>query len=234
MIRAVVRSPFTEPSFLISMRSFARRFPFTVPYTTTSRALMSAVSFAVFPTVSFRSSSWISPSTEPSISRSSVPMISPFTCRLDPSHPVAWSAVESNGRIASVLSLFVSKFFGSGAVARGVSGFFLSHIRPPLELHTPRRFPAEVHQTQSYAPAYRNSLRVSAAYVTRSFFSAHKGCEQRAAAVPWFRSSRFAFDLHSRFMLTLRRTIPGGFMGVHDLPKKWRERAWQCELARVR
>src|SRR5882762_11522322 len=80
--------------------------------------MMSAVTFAVGPTVSFRSSSWISPSTEPSISRSSVPEISPFTCRLDPSHPVM-----------------------SGAAACGVSRFFLSHIGPSQRQHTPRKFP---------------------------------------------------------------------------------------------
>src|SRR6266853_6654766 len=56
MIRAVVRSPFTEPSFLISIRSFARRLPFTLPNTTTSRATISAVTFAVAPTVSFHHS----------------------------------------------------------------------------------------------------------------------------------------------------------------------------------
>src|SRR6266404_2718291 len=107
MICAVVKFPMIEPSFLISIRPVARTLPFTEPYTTTSRALMSAVSFAVAPTVNLRSSSWMSPSTEPSISRSSVPVMSPFTCRLDPSHPVA-----------------------SGAAACSVSGFFLSHIGP--------------------------------------------------------------------------------------------------------
>src|SRR5271168_3089824 len=145
MMRAVVRSPLTDPSFLISIRSFARRLPFTVPNTTTSRAMMSAVTFAVAPTVSFRSSSWISPSTEPSISRSSLPEISPFTCRLDPSRAVARSAVAPNGRIASVLiavvpsqvagasfgGSFEYKFLGSGCAACGVSGFLLPHIGPP-------------------------------------------------------------------------------------------------------
>ena len=31
MMRAVVKSPTTEPSFLISMRSRARKLPFTLP-----------------------------------------------------------------------------------------------------------------------------------------------------------------------------------------------------------
>src|SRR5712692_9022525 len=124
---------------------------------------MSAVSFPVVPTVSFRSSSWISPSTEPSISRSSVPKISPFTCRLDPTHPVAQSVVAFNGRIASVFFFSVGKFLGSGAAARGVSGFFLLHIGPPWGQHPPPRgFPPGVRQTRSPALARRNSLRDSA------------------------------------------------------------------------
>jgi hypothetical protein len=63
--------------------------PFTVPYTITSPAMMSAVNFAVAPTVTFRSSSWTSPSTVPSMYGSSLPEISPFTCKLDPSRAVA-------------------------------------------------------------------------------------------------------------------------------------------------
>src|ERR1700674_2223600 len=122
---------------------------------------MSAVSFAFVPTVSFRPSSWISPSTEPSISRSSVPVMSPFPRRLDPSHPAARSAAASNGRTTSVLFLLVSKFVDSGAAACGVSGFFLSHIGPSLGQHTPRGFPGGVHQTRSPALAYINSLRDS-------------------------------------------------------------------------
>src|SRR5439155_1547217 len=56
--RAVFKSPITEPSFLISILPFARTIPFTFPHTTTSRAMMSAVTFAVAPTVSFPSPSW--------------------------------------------------------------------------------------------------------------------------------------------------------------------------------
>ena len=67
MICAVVKSPFTEPSFLISILPFPWTLPFTLPYTTTSPAMTSAVNFAVAPTVSFRSSSWTSPSTVPSM-----------------------------------------------------------------------------------------------------------------------------------------------------------------------
>src|SRR5216683_4412580 len=89
MICAVVKSPFTEPSFLISILPFPRTLPFTLPYTITSPAMTSAVNFAVAPIVTFRSSSWTSPSTVPSMYRSSLPEISPFTYKLDPSRAVA-------------------------------------------------------------------------------------------------------------------------------------------------
>jgi hypothetical protein len=32
-------------------------------------------------------------------------------------------------------------------------------------------------------------------------------------------------DFHGSLLLTFHRTLPGGFMGILDLPKKWRERA---------
>src|SRR5271165_5868836 len=122
---------------------------------------MSAVSLAVAPTVSLRSSSCTRPSTDPSIIRSSLPEISPFTCRLGPSRAVARSAVAPNGLIASVLIAvvpskvaaeafgggFIGKFFGSGRAGRGVSGFLLPHIGPPKGQLTPRRFPAQGKQT---------------------------------------------------------------------------------------
>src|SRR6516165_6052324 len=147
MILAVVRSPLTEPSFLISLGSFARRIPFTDPYTTTSRAIISAVNLAVAPTVSLRSSSCTRPSTVPSIVRSSLPEISPLICRLGPSRAVARSAVAPNGRIASVLIAvvssrivaadfgggFIGKLLISGWPASSVSGFLLPHIGPPRD-----------------------------------------------------------------------------------------------------
>src|SRR6266446_70245 len=91
---------------------------------------MSAVTLAVGPTVSLRPSSWISPSTKPSISRSSVPEISPFTRRLDPSHPVSRSAPASNGLVTS-----------RGLIA---SVLFLLHIESSHGQHT--QFPDGVHQ----------------------------------------------------------------------------------------
>jgi len=63
---------------------------------------MSAVTFAVAPTVSFPSPSWTAPSTVPSMCRSSSPEISPFTCRLDPSRAVARSAAAPVGGITSL------------------------------------------------------------------------------------------------------------------------------------
>src|SRR5580704_9298385 len=97
---------------------------------------MSAVIFAVDPTVSFPLSSWIDPSIRPSITRSSVPVISPFTRKLDPSRPVWRSPVESNERGV----LVVSKVFASGATAWGVSDFFVPHMGPPPD-HAPRGLP---------------------------------------------------------------------------------------------
>src|SRR5229473_2477621 len=120
---------------------------------------MSAVSFAVVPTVSFRSSRWISPSTEPSISRSSVPVMSPFTCRLGPSRPVSWSAAASGGIVPSVLFLF--------------------HIGTSWGLKTPREHSGGVHQTRFPAPAYRNSLRDSA--LPRSLLQRGGGIKARRA-----------------------------------------------------
>src|SRR5258706_4406995 len=114
---------------------------------------MSAIPFAVAPTVSFRPSRWICPSTEPSISRSSVPEMSPFTRRLDPSHPESWSAAAANGPIASV-----------GLIA---SVLFLLHIGPSWSQHTHRGLLGGANSLPD--PAYRNSLRVSAACVTRPF-----------------------------------------------------------------
>src|SRR5438128_2306767 len=46
MICAFVKSPLTEPSFLISILAFPRTLPFTLPYTITSPAMMSAINFA--------------------------------------------------------------------------------------------------------------------------------------------------------------------------------------------
>src|SRR5579883_471923 len=117
--------------------------------------MISAVTLAVAPTVSFFSSSWTSPSTEPSMTRSSLPEISPLTCKLAPSRAVARSAVAPSGRIASVLialvpsqvagagfgGWFAGRFRISGCAAGGPSGFLLPHIGPPKGQDTPD-FPA--------------------------------------------------------------------------------------------
>src|ERR1700739_2366537 len=100
---------------------------------------MSAVTFAVGPTVSLRPSSWISPSTKPSISRSSVPEMSPFTRRLDPSHPVSRSAAKSTGLLTS------RRFIASLRLIASV--LFLLHIESSYGQHT--HIPDGVHQTRS-------------------------------------------------------------------------------------
>src|SRR5580704_11537217 len=133
--------------------------------------MISAVTLAVAPTVSLRSSSWISPSTEPSISRSSLPEISPLTCRLGPRRAVARSEVAPIGRNASVLMVlvpsqvaaedfgggFTGKFFNSGCagswVCCGASGF-LFHIGPPKGYH-PTRIPPRGRKTISLREARR-------------------------------------------------------------------------------
>src|ERR1039458_7156428 len=112
--------------------------------------MTSAVTLAVAPTVSLRSSSWIRPSTLPSTSRSSCPVISPFTCRLGPNRARALLEEVTDGRSASVL-IFVA-YMVAGAVVGGVarlgsgiaggadcsccSGFF-PHMGPPwtVQLH---------------------------------------------------------------------------------------------------
>ena len=76
-------------------------------YTITSPAMMSAVNFAVAPTVSFRSLIWTRPLTVPSMSRSSLPEISPFKCSLNPSRDRSRSAVAPAGPVASLLVLVV-------------------------------------------------------------------------------------------------------------------------------
>src|SRR5712692_7250091 len=135
---------------------------------------MSAVTFAVVPTVSLRSSSWMSPSTEPSIRRSSVPVISPFTCRLDPSHPDSRSAAASGGIIASVLFLF--------------------HIGPSWGVQTPPEYSDGVHQTRSPVPAYRNSPRDSALH--RSLLLRGGGIKARRA----FCTPALLLDEHGGFV----------------------------------
>src|SRR3984893_18759134 len=145
---------------------------------------MSAVTLALAPTVNFRSSSVISPSTVPSISRSSLPEISPLTCRLEPSRapvPVR-SPVFPSGRIASepVAILVVPSqaagagfggslkliFFVSGSAACGVSGLLLLHIDPP-KVQPPKQqdvqpgkansMPWDVHLQTVHGPLVRYS-----------------------------------------------------------------------------
>jgi hypothetical protein len=110
-----------DVNFMISMRSRARRLPFTLPYTTTSRATMSAVTFALAPTVSLRSSSWIRSFDAAVNVQVFVPEISPLTCRLDPSRAVP-AGVVASGRMASVLIGLPSLMEQAGLAGFGVSG----------------------------------------------------------------------------------------------------------------
>src|SRR6266700_2974003 len=86
----------------------------------------------------------MSPSTLPSMCRSSLPEISPFTCKLAPSRAVEPDGVVLSGRMASVLmaipSVFAEAGLATGAGVSGgfavvgccISGFLLVHI---LALH---------------------------------------------------------------------------------------------------
>src|SRR5579862_1585518 len=112
--------------------------------------MTSAVSFALAPTVNLRSSSWTSPSTLPSMCRSSLPVISPFTCRLAPRRAVPLALAEPVvGYVSSGAIVFASPkedpagvvvdagavggatvclgCCGSG-VLEGVSGFLSPHM----------------------------------------------------------------------------------------------------------
>jgi len=100
---------------------------------------MSAVSFAVAPTVSFRSSSWISPSTEPSISRSQC-----RRCRL--SHAGSTLGTPSC----------------PGPQLAAYPVFSYPRSDAPKRQHTPRKFPAGRASNSIPPPAHRNSLRDSA------------------------------------------------------------------------
>src|SRR5580704_7880910 len=110
---------------------------------------MSAVTFALAPTVSLRSSNCTKPSTLPSMCRSSLPVISPLTCRLPPSRAVPLLVVEgyveSKGAMvlaspekddALTFGAELGCCCGSGCLA-GVSPPFLSppHIYPPSGPH---------------------------------------------------------------------------------------------------
>src|ERR1700722_11121251 len=103
--------------------------------------MISAVTRALAPTVSLRSSNCTSPSTLPSIARSSLPVISPFTCRLAPSRAVPvvegyvvvskgaifFASPENDDGVAVTAGLGCS---GISCLA-GASGFLSPHIYPP-------------------------------------------------------------------------------------------------------
>src|SRR5271156_2666298 len=101
LIRAVVISPITSASFLISTRSRTLRSPVAVPYTITSRAVTWELNWAVRPIVTLWPGSEIGPSIFPSICRSSSPEISPLISNVDPKQDKS-RAVGLLGRIEAV------------------------------------------------------------------------------------------------------------------------------------
>src|ERR1700722_4523126 len=133
LIRDVVMSPITWPSFLISTRSRAWRFPDTLPYTMTSRAVISVFSCALRPTVSRWPRREIGPSTLPSISRSSSLEISPLIVMVEPRHARVRAVGGAIGRMPALAFAGAAGIFESlDIVDPGTSAVVsLFHIIPP-------------------------------------------------------------------------------------------------------
>src|SRR5579863_8626829 len=85
LMRAAATSPCSDPSARMSTRSVAETLPFTLPSTTTSRAVMLAPTCPLRPMVRRLPGKLIAPSTLPSIYKDSEPVISPLMNRLLPS-----------------------------------------------------------------------------------------------------------------------------------------------------
>src|SRR5205807_7981279 len=83
-----------------------------------------------------------------SISRSSLPVRSPFTCKLGPNHAVGRSATESTGRVVSELFLSIWEFLGSRGTACGSFGFFAFQTNPFLA--SPLLFLRRTHTTYGF------------------------------------------------------------------------------------
>jgi len=126
-MRCATTSPMSEPSLRISTRSLAVRLPLTLPITTTSRAVMLAVTAPLRPMLTRLPASEIDPSTRPSMNSDSEPVTSPLmvsdlpmlACSLLPAAQVR----EESGRelgVGTVLMLgFSVEEVGAGA---GVDG----------------------------------------------------------------------------------------------------------------
>src|SRR5882762_324996 len=162
----ILKSPVTDASFPISIRPFAHTFPFTFPLTSTSPAVILAVSLAAGPMVSCPSLRRTTPSTEPSIRRSSAPEISPFTSKLGPSH-----------------ELFACKFLSSGFALSSLSGFLISHIwsLPSFRRHSQetKRF-ALLHQLRNPG----RGMNISSPFLDHLFCPWHPGSVANRRADP--------------------------------------------------
>ena len=88
LMRAAATSPCSDPSARMSTRSVAETLPFTLPSTTTSRAVMLAPTWPLRPIVTRLPGRLIAPSTLPSIYSDSEPVISPLINRPLPRWPV--------------------------------------------------------------------------------------------------------------------------------------------------
>src|SRR5579871_5649768 len=143
----------------MSTRSLAVRLPFTLPRTTTSRALMLAWTWPFRPTVTRLPGRLMAPSTRPSMYRDSEPVTSPLITRDLPMVACSWlfrSALR--GAAAGVGSLKVGWVlivgfsgsglvlgFGLGLLLGGLAGFHISNtsfhllsgltVQPWFEIH---------------------------------------------------------------------------------------------------
>src|SRR5258708_6437431 len=154
MIREVVRSPMTEPCFLISMRPLARRLPLTSPNTITSDAVISPLTWAFCPMVSRWSPSEMGPSTLHSTWRSSVPVIWPLIFSPGPS--------QAGARVPATCVRGVSSIFLlGGGVTGAVTGVGVgSSVLSPVPVDVAGGYDAclLVHMTPSWVQNGANGL----------------------------------------------------------------------------
>src|SRR5689334_4234700 len=132
LIRWQTTSPANEPSFRISTRSLAVRFPLTLPRITTSLALMLAWIWPLRPTVTRFPGRLMVPSTRPSMYSDSEPVTSPLITRDLPIVACSWllttalrGAAAGVGSLEKVGVVLITGFSGSGVVVVGF-GFGLA------------------------------------------------------------------------------------------------------------
>src|SRR5215510_6013790 len=143
LMRWQTTSPVSEPSLRMSTRSLAVRLPFTLPRTTTSRALMLAWTCPLRPTVTRFPGRLMVPSTRPSMYSDSEPVTSPLMTSDLPIVACSWllrTALRGAAAGVGSLKVFwlvlmgvlsgsgVGLMFGFGLLLGGLAGFHISAI----------------------------------------------------------------------------------------------------------